>query len=418
MTRTRAGQSRLIRELGTLRNEVDRLRGGGVGAMPMEASESFCNKTFPGRYDLGVSWLICKSVEKFWTKIGSRVLDQAIDSATAKFSETIVDTYLVSYLYPIMKRSAQKTTAPDVYYNAPDILPNPNMSIEDIHTNPDEHMKVFSFIKALQKADKNGKPLPSALFAGAPGTGKTTLASLLANAGNFEVKIFSGGAMKLWLPKEFSHTFQWVDKERSDGKKIIMIIDEGEALFRKAFNKRSEQLQTFLTATGSRSAHFTFVVTTNHAEEFDEAVVRRFTTIVDFELPLPTQRMNILRHYLNKYHKEGMNFEYSENFFDEQSEDYKKIAKASEGLSGAHLENISRNAVGQAAYFNDGILTLDILLYHIHDCHASNTKIEAKKIEAEKKRREEAKLNYIAAMAEKNLNLVEDGTHDDDDDDY
>lgn len=315
--------------------------------------------------------------------------------ASKKVFSTFWDSWFLSTYYPRIKREAQKNSVPDAYFMAAQAQSN-GLKINDLILDRKTHIKLNTYILSLKSAIQDNRPLPMLLLYGLPGTGKTEVAKRLTAEGDFELKLFSGGSLMRLQPQEFEHVFHWVDKPHD--KKIIVFIDEAETLLKKGFARRSDHLQTFLTATGSGSPHFTVVAATNYVEEFDEAAHRRFHFQVEMPLPQKTERPKVFQYYFSRFSKNNLlSFE---NDFLNQEEALNSISDASDGLSGSAIENICLNVAGEAQLFHESVVRLDMVLAQIKDHKDEAMKLASKKDEAEKKRKESAKFNYLETMGQ------------------
>jgi SpoVK/Ycf46/Vps4 family AAA+-type ATPase len=138
------------------------------------------------------------------------------------------------------------------------------------------------------------------LFTGEPGTGKTEAASVIASEIGLTLYQVSTAAL---LSKYIGETEKNIERVLSLAEKqpnIALVFDEGEALFARRMDARgagelahNSQISLLL----SRLERFSGLVflTTNHAALVDVAFKRRFHVFVEFPMPGPEQRAQILR---------------------------------------------------------------------------------------------------------------------------
>ena len=165
----------------------------------------------------------------------------------------------------------------------------------------------------LQRATVNTKanraPYRHLLMYGHPGTGKTMFAKQLAKSCGMDYAILTGGDIaplgREAVP-ELHKIFDW--SQHSD-KGLLLFVDEADAFLRKRggddASEMSEDLRNalnaFLYRTGEASKDFMVVFASNQPEQLDWAVQDRVDEMVEFHLPGPQQRKEMLTMYFHKY---------------------------------------------------------------------------------------------------------------------
>ena len=137
---------------------------------------------------------------------------------------------------------------------------------------------------------RNGGQFENTLLHGAPGTGKTLFAELLAQQCGMRYRIISAANVSQFLAdgtavEELKNLFS--EAHRST-KGTIIFFDEAEAFLGKRKNMHAaaqNALQEFLKQTGSPSQKIMVIAATNHPEMLDDAVLSRFGTTIHFPLP-------------------------------------------------------------------------------------------------------------------------------------
>lgn len=154
----------------------------------------------------------------------------------------------------------------------------------ELEANLTDIMEMTASIK------RNGGQFENTLLHGAPGTGKTLFAELLAQHCGMRYRIISAANVSQFLAdgtavEELKNLFS--EAHRSN-KGTIIFFDEVETFLgkRKNMNAAAQNaLQEFLKQTGSPSQKIMIMGATNHPEMLDDAVLSRFGTTVRFPLP-------------------------------------------------------------------------------------------------------------------------------------
>ncbi|KAK3257824.1 hypothetical protein CYMTET_33100 [Cymbomonas tetramitiformis] len=171
---------------------------------------------------------------------------------------------------------------------------------------PDLGERMMQISASTAPTKRRGAPFRNVLLWGQPGTGKTMAAERLASRVGLDFAMMSGGDV-LPLGKsavtELHQLFNWAERSASG---VLLFIDEAEAFLR---NRNSSQmteqmrstLNAFLARTGTQSSKLMLVLASNRQDDLDDAVLDRLDELVEFQLPGPQQRKQIIRMYLDKY---------------------------------------------------------------------------------------------------------------------
>lgn len=141
------------------------------------------------------------------------------------------------------------------------------------------------------------KPGFRALFSGPPGTGKTLAATLLGKA--YKLDVYRIDLSKM-VSKYIGETEKNLSKlfDQAESKNWILFFDEADALFGKrsqvsdSHDRYANQEVAYLL---QRIEDFNglVILCANYKKNIDEAFLRRFQLVIDFEIPDSNQRLKI-----------------------------------------------------------------------------------------------------------------------------
>ena len=162
--------------------------------------------------------------------------------------------------------------------------------------------------------------------------------------------ITAGSLLQKDAGVKFLNEFHAMAKKSKYG--MILFVDEADSLFvpRESINISTEQglehykvLNHLLAMTGDGSDKFMLICSTNHAENLDEAMGRRFQDRILIPLPDADARTKLIKMYAKKLlfnaQSNGAQLTQSaRNLFSDSL--MKKIVELTQGLSAAEIKNI------------------------------------------------------------------------------
>lgn len=217
---------------------------------------------------------------------------------------------------------------------------------------------IMNMTKNIQR---NGGQYENVLLYGAPGTGKTLFAELLAEHCGMDYAIVPAARISQFLKKgtvvqELDNLFEWAARSK---RGTIIFLDEAEifladrsTLSGMAYNA----LNFFLTKTGTPSDKIMVICTTNRRAVIDQAVLDRLGLQVEFTLPSLQARQQILQMHIQtifaKQKGKVVNYKFLQN-----DDNILKIAQQLDGCSGRVIQKfvnrLRQYALGENQLFVD-----------------------------------------------------------------
>ncbi|MBY0110079.1 MAG: AAA family ATPase [Candidatus Babeliaceae bacterium] len=213
---------------------------------------------------------------------------------------------------------------------------------EHMVINQDLKNKLEYVIQMTKNIKLHGGQFDNVLLYGAPGTGKTLFAELLAQHCGMDYAIIPAANISQFLTKgtvveELNNLFDWAAK--SD-RGTILFLDEAEVFLadRKTLDNIAQNaLSSFLSKTGTPSNKIMIICTTNRPEILDPAVISRLGIHIEFKLPDLDARVAQIKMHTSKIFAQQtgtvVDFEYLK---DEQN--ILALAKRLDGFSGRMIQ--------------------------------------------------------------------------------
>ncbi len=237
-----------------------------------------------------------------------------------------------------------------------------DLTMDDIileNTVREQIKPIGHYIKALENGFFKGKskehsfkPGFIALFYGAPGTGKTMLAGILANT--YGIDMYHVDLSQV-VSKYIGETEKNLEVlfNRLQGKNCMLFFDEADALFGKrsdvkdAHDRYANQEVSYLLQRIEKFDGLT-ILASNFENNMDDAFKRRIDVSINVIRPSETTREALWKHYLPK----NVTFE---------SEDLLKHITKEYSYTGANIRNIMKNAAIALHDLNETIITHSLL---------------------------------------------------------
>lgn len=213
--------------------------------------------------------------------------------------------------------------------------------------SPEQEERLGTIAKAVKnirshiRKGKKNVTYRNLLLYGSPGTGKTMYAKKLAKESGMDFVLMSGGSFSQFRDgtaiTEIDKLFAWINKESEKG--VIVFIDEVDSLLvsREKLAAGSEDLKIvnhILQYTGERSDKFMLIMTTNHKDNLDKAIVSRVDDYEEMLLPDINMRKDVLAHYIETI------------FFNTQDNRREFVTMAKGVLTQAVITNIAERTEG------------------------------------------------------------------------
>ena len=197
----------------------------------------------------------------------------------------------------------------------------------------------LTLLKGDDLAEIGVKSIKGVLFTGAPGTGKTLLARIIAaQSGATFFEISGPEIFSKWYGQS-EELLRKIFEKAAQKKKAIVFFDEIDSLAGQRDDQSHEaskrvvaQLLTLMDGFSS-SSNVIVIAATNRPQDLDRALLRpgRFDWEIEFPFPNTQDREDILR-------KTAREIRVTEPI------PYEEVAKRSEGWSGAELAAIWKEA--------------------------------------------------------------------------
>jgi ATPase family AAA domain-containing protein 3A/B len=144
------------------------------------------------------------------------------------------------------------------------------------------------------------------ILQGPPGTGKTMFARGLAQHSGLDYAILTGGDIAPLGRDAVTELHKLFDWAKTSRRGLLLFVDEADAFLQsrertKISEDQRNALNAFLYRTGTESDQFMMVYASNQPSQFDPAVLDRVDEMVEFDLPGPQERKEMIAMYVEQY---------------------------------------------------------------------------------------------------------------------
>ena len=264
---------------------------------------------------------------------------------------TMADLFIASR-YQSNQKLGELAVKSEAQYSWDDlVLPDEKVKqLKEMSSQVRNHYRVFGEWGFDRKLSY-GKGL-SVLFSGAPGTGKTMAAQVIANELQLDIyKIDLSGVVSKYIgetEKNLAKIF-----EEAETSNAILFFDEADALFGKRTevsdaHDRYANIETSYLLQRMEEYEGVVILATNLRENIDDAFTRRIRFIVEFPFPDEKSRLRIWKNHFPKQApmQEGIDYEFLSKQFQ---------------IAGGCIRNIVINSAFLAAE-DGGIISMEHIL--------------------------------------------------------
>ncbi|MFC4726445.1 AAA family ATPase [Glycocaulis abyssi] len=241
-------------------------------------------------------------------------------------------------------------------------LKEPRYILKDVVLDAQLRLRLDDVVKEQAKRDwlrEHGKrPARRVLFVGPPGSGKTMTAEALAGQLKLPLFVIRLEALITRFMGETAAKLRLVFDE-TQKRRGVYLFDEFDAVGgkRNATNDVAEMrrvLNSFLQYMEEESVTDSLIVgATNHPELLDRALIRRFDTILSFQLPSDEEVKRVLLAGMRPLKHGRLS--------------WTKVLEAAQGLSQAELSKAAEDAVKSAILDERDTITTDQLLRRLSE---------------------------------------------------
>lgn len=219
------------------------------------------------------------------------------------------------------------------------------------------------YVNAIKAGLVDKQPYRHALFAGKPGTGKTLLATYIAEKLGMDYAIVNSANIN--DVQLLNKLFDWAEKSP---RGTVLFLDEVDAIAFKRTPEMSEStrkvLNTFYSRTGTETNKTLLIGATNAPELLDDAYLSRMDVKMVFPLPDVPTRLTLLQLYWEKYLSKSAKMQSFQSY--DIDAILKDVAVKTEGFSGRELSQFIRS-VNAELYHNKEAMHLPSIVDDVLD---------------------------------------------------
>ncbi|KAJ3692500.1 hypothetical protein LUZ60_012850 [Juncus effusus] len=179
-------------------------------------------------------------------------------------------------------------------------------SFENVILHPSLKNRIQQIARATENTKLHDAPFRNMMFYGPPGTGKTLVARQMARQSGLDYAMMTGGDVAPLGSEAVTKIHQIFDWAKKSKKGLLLFIDEADAFLceRNSMHMSESQrsaLNALLFRTGDQSRDIVLVLATNRPSDLDSAITDRIDDVIEFPLPGPQERFQLLKLYFNNY---------------------------------------------------------------------------------------------------------------------
>lgn len=230
-----------------------------------------------------------------------------------------------------------------------------NIRLDDVILPESQKNALEQLIEEQKNADAlkkhNIEPANRLLLCGPPGCGKTMTAYAIGQALGLPIAyVRLDGLVSSYLGQTSTNLRKVFDSVRN--QRIILFLDEFDAIAKKRddsneLGELKRVVTTLLQNFDNMPSNILLIAATNHEHLLDPAIWRRFNLTITLELPNDSQRITLLKKWMEEYNITEIL-------------DYETLAKITEGLNGAQIKEIT-TAAAKKYFINKELKTEDVI---------------------------------------------------------
>lgn len=230
-----------------------------------------------------------------------------------------------------------------------------NIKLDDVILPESQKNALEQLIEEQKNAEALKKhkiePANRLLLCGPPGCGKTMTAYAIGQALGLPIAyVRLDGLVSSYLGQTSTNLRKVFDSVRN--QRIILFLDEFDAIAKKRddsneLGELKRVVTTLLQNFDNMPSNVLLIAATNHEHLLDPAIWRRFNLTIALELPNDSQRIALLKKWMEEYNIT-------------EPLDYETLAKITEGLNGAQIKEIT-TAAAKKYFINKELKTEDVI---------------------------------------------------------